>query len=208
MPFSTTFEGCVPFLYGDVKGLVTIAIGCLVDPVEMALDLPLLHEETGLPATRPEIFAAWSQVKARRDLAPHGGMAYRNVTTIRLSPDGIQHVVMGKLRQVDAFMGQRFPGYEDWPAAGQLLVLSMAWAAGSAFRAPRFSAAVNGLDFATAANECHLADADNPGLRPRNAANRLLAMEAEAVLAADACRETLHYPATFAQDAPTRSDLA
>ena len=65
VPFSERFEGRISFLYQDCRGLVTIACGALVDPVEMALTLPLVHNSDGLPATREEIRGAGS-VRCRR----------------------------------------------------------------------------------------------------------------------------------------------
>ncbi len=53
----------------------------------------------------------------------------------------------------------------------------MSWAAGPALVAPHWEAACKAQDWATAALQCHLDDSHNPGLRPRNAANRALYLE-------------------------------
>ncbi len=159
----------------------------LVDPVETALGLPLMRPD-GTPATLYEISAEWHVVKGHTELTQHGGMAYGAVTKLRLTPEGIESVVLAKLTQVAAFLGQRFPEFEHWPWQAQMATLSMAWAAGPSFNAPRFSAAVKDWNWATygkdsqdkpvliggCAKECHLDDSQNPGLRPRNAANRAL----------------------------------
>ncbi len=199
--FSTKFEGAVPFMYLDVKCLVTTAIGNLIDPVDSALGLPFLHED-GTPASRADIFAEWTVVKARRDLAPCGGMAFHKVTKLHLSDEGIAQVVLAKVTAVDAFLGQRWPAYEFWPADAQLGTLSMAWAAGPSFYAPRFSEAVKHQDFATAAVECHMDDSHNRGLRPRNLANVLLFRNAAAVLASGADLDLLRWPEAFASGEP------
>jgi GH24 family phage-related lysozyme (muramidase) len=48
--FTEQFEGCVSFMYLDVKGLVTVGIGNLVDPVGVAQALPFRF---GSGANRP-----------------------------------------------------------------------------------------------------------------------------------------------------------
>lgn len=201
VPFTTRFEGKVPFLYLDfhhdaqkrLDPLVTIAIGNLVDPIELALDLPLLHGD-GTPASPVEIAAEWHNVKRHVELAARGGLAFRAVTTLHLDDEGIASVVAGRFASNEAWLRRRFPEYEDWPADGQLGILSMAWAAGAAFHFPRFEAAAAARDFATCSVECHMADALNPGLVPRNKANAVLFMNAAAVQATGGDPEELHFP--------------
>lgn len=181
--FSTPLEGCVNYLYLDVKGLVTVALGCLVDPVEYACGLPLVHPD-GKPAARDEIVMAWRRVKARQDLAPYGGgsPAFRDLTSLRLTPQGIDQVVLAKLDHVEWQLRMRFPEWETWPADAQLATLSMAWACGAGFDFPMLERALMQQDWARAAIECHMSDAGNPGLRPRNQANRRLYENAQRVV--------------------------
>src|SRR4051812_13306092 len=60
--FTIPLEGVIPHLYQDVKGLVSIAIGNLVDPIQLAMNLPLVHDD-GSPASRNEIAAEWLRIK-------------------------------------------------------------------------------------------------------------------------------------------------
>lgn len=195
LSFSVQFEGCVPWLYLDIKGLVTCGIGNLVDPLELALRLPFVRPG-GYAATQDEIAAAWHKVKAYTALAEWGATAAEHVTDLRLTDDGIRTLVTSKADEMWAHLAQRFVHIEEWPADAQLGVLSMAWAAGAAFNAPNFSAACRNLDFATAAKECRFQDALNPGLRPRNDANQLLFRNADHVMRIEMDRDVLHYPAT------------
>lgn len=190
--FTKPLEGVVPFLYLDVKCLVTIAIGNLVDPIEHALALPLDHPD-GRRATRDEIAVAWAKVKARKDLAWKGGMAYASVTSLRLSPMNVEQVVFGKLDDIDRRLALRFPAYPTWPADAQLGVLSLSWACGPAFHFPRFEAACRALDFDTAAAECKIAN-EQGTIRTRNAANRTLFRNAAHVRRAMLDPSTLYYP--------------
>lgn len=143
-------------MYLDTLGLVTCAIGNLIDPLESVIGVPFLRPD-GSDATWEEISEEWHEVKARKDLAPKGGGHFAEITKLRLSDDGVAQVVARKLSQMNAHLAKRFPSYElIWPSSAQLGVLSMAWAAGPAFKAPHFEAAANTLDFLTCAKECGL----------------------------------------------------
>ena len=172
---STKFEGYVPNMYLDVKGLVTTGMGNLIDSVAAAQALPW-YKPDGSRASDAEVGAEWSLVKGMQNLKNIGGGTFGKYTTLRLHDDGIQQLINGKLDQNEAMLVKRFPGYTSWPADAQLALHSMAWAMGAGFNFPKFQAAVNGLvpDFRTAAVESHMNDVGNPGLVPRNAANVVL----------------------------------
>lgn len=192
--FTTKFEGSVPFMYLDVKGLVTTGIGNLIDPAAAAMALPWRRVSDGQLASRMEIAAEWMNVKARTDLKMHGGMAYRAVTKLRLDEAGIAMLVGGKVASNERELRRRFPDFEDWPADAQLATHSMAWACGPAFHFPKLGAALLAGDFETAAAECTMNEAGNPGLIPRNVANRLLYKNAAYVVGAKLDPEQLYYP--------------
>lgn len=172
--FTAAFEGVVPYLYQDVKGLVTIGIGNLVDPIQYAMPLPFVRRVDGLPAGRDEIAAEWLRVKGDASLARLGHRAAERVTTLRLTDEVVASLVARKLEQNDAHLKGRFPYMEEWPACAQLAVHSMAWACGPAFRFPMLEMALRAEEWEMAAKECHMNEAGNPGLAPRNVANKLL----------------------------------
>lgn len=181
--FSSKFEGYVPWMYLDVKGLVTTGMGNLIDSVADAQKLPW-YKPDGSLASPNEVGAEWSLVKGMQDKKNIGGGNFGPLTTLRLHDDGIQQLINSKLDANEAILIKRFPGYSSWPADAQLGLLSMAWAMGPAFNFPKFQSAVNQLvpDFKTAAVESHMNDVGNPGLTPRNAANLGLFNNAQYVL--------------------------
>lgn len=193
--FSAKFEGVVPHMYLDIRGLVTTAIGNLVDPVDYAIVLPFMLPN-GNFALPEEIRAEWLAVKAKQEWATMGGHAFARITSLRLTDDGIKTLVYRKLDEMAHKLSRRFPEFEAWPSDSQLGLLSMAWAAGPAFAAPLFEAACKEQDFATAAGQCRFNDTHNPGLRPRNDANEKLFKNAANVIAAGLNLEELYYPVT------------
>lgn len=209
VPFTSPLEGVVPYLYLDVKGLVTVGIGNLVDPIQYALPLPFLHPD-GRPASRDEIAAEWLRVKSDPHAARQGHLRAKAITTLRLDAAGIDLVVSRKLAQNDDHLRRRFADYDDWPADAQLATLSMAWACGPAFRFPLLEAALKARDFYLAADECHINEAGNPGIVPRNVANKVLYRNAGRVQAFKLDPDAVHYPddlTAAVQDAPTQPEL-
>ena len=193
--FNTKFEGYLTFMYADVKNLVTTGMGNLIDPIGTSLSLPWVNSD-GSPASQQQITDAWNAVKARTDLTQKGGKAYKSVTTIRLTDEGIDQLIQRRLKSNESTLRSTYPGYDSWPADAQLAVLSMAWAMGPAFKFGTFKKQVNGdpPDFAAAATSSHMNDAGNPGLVPRNAANKKLFENAAAVLKNKADPDKLYYP--------------
>lgn len=221
--FSGPLEGVVPWMYADVRGLVTCAIGILIDPMSYALALPWVRRD-GSPATPGEIVQDWHRIKGDASMARLGHRAAERVTALRLTTEGVERVVLAKLDEVDAQLAQRWQEYPTWCADAQLAVLSMAWAMGVGFAYPKFDDAVRRQLWAVfnaegelvggAAHECGIrseddprtaADESNPGVRPRNLRNRLLLVAAHLVARDDLDPDRLWgWPAP---DAPTLPEL-
>jgi GH24 family phage-related lysozyme (muramidase) len=175
--FSRRWEGDVGWFYVDVLGLVTIGIGCLVDPIHLALDLPMVRRADGSPATKAEIRASWEAVKGAADRLKTRHFRYaRDFSTVELPRAGIDELMLRRLAASEAWLVRTFPGLAEAPADAQLGIISMAWAAGPNFTAkfPRFTAAARAGDWWTCADECKLREAGNPGVVPRNLADKWL----------------------------------
>lgn len=173
VPFSSKLEGVVPWMYLDILGLVTVAIGNLIDPIVHALNMPFVRSD-GTPASQQDIRDAWHAVKSRPELAQQGHRVAARYTTIRLTPAGIEQVVWRKAEEMIDHLAKRFTEFPTWPADAQLATLSMAWACGPAFRFPALEKALRAKDFAAAALHCHINETGNPGVIPRNVANKAM----------------------------------
>jgi hypothetical protein len=179
--FSGPLEGVIPWMYLDVCGLVTTAIGALVDPVSLALPLPWVRGD-GSRATEVEVRAEWARIKSATWLATAGAGKARQLCALRLTPEGVEGVTLTRLDAMAGELHRRAPGFADWPAAAQLAALSMAWAVGvdgltRGF--PRCWAALCAERYGEAAEECAIRTEGNPGVVPRNEHNRLLLLAAQ-----------------------------
>ncbi len=196
VPFTAPLEGVVRWMYADVKGLVTTAIGNLIDPLPPGL--PFVNKLTGLAVSEDAIRADWQRIKGDASLAKLGHRACERITMLRLTDEGVNQVVSRKLDEMDRALAKRFPQWELWPADAQLATLSMSWACGPAFHFPTLEAALRSADFGKAATECHINETGNPGVVPRNKANVVLYRNASFLNEDNAA--TLYWPAVL--DAP------
>ncbi len=155
-------EGIVPWPYLDVKGLVTTAVGNLIERVDSSVlnkDGSPTFKTTGVPtdnffdqpwknasgnlATRAEMQAAWDAVKARQDLAHLGGgnPAFAALTSIRLGPPGvgvntitpeIRAFVDHTLTDFEHTLKNGVPNFDQLRADAQFALFEHAWAVGPA----------------------------------------------------------------------------
>jgi GH24 family phage-related lysozyme (muramidase) len=174
-PSTTPLEGRVHWPYLDVKGLVTVGVGNLIDPLSLALRLPWVTT-AGYPATKEQIESDWRALKAQPALSKQHYRYASAITRIRLTDEAIDDLVKMQLEKNAADVAQNLPSFESAPADVQLAVMSMAWAAGSRFWAkfPKFTAAFKAGDWLGCAAECRLREEGNPGVVPRNKFNRAL----------------------------------
>src|SRR5262249_37215008 len=148
-----------------------------------------------------QIAAEWQRLKTNQTLAHLGHTACDQVTELELTKDAVGALILKRLTDDESFLKRQvwFTDFETWPADAQLGLLSMAWAMGpggpGAF--PHFRAACQRQDFKTAAMECKMDEAGNPGLVPRNHANSALFSNAAAIAntgVATLQRSHLYYP--------------
>ena len=172
--FSTPLEGRVYWPYLDVRGLVTVGVGNLIDPLGAALGLPWTLTGSGQPASRERIIADWRALKAQPQLAKLHYKYAANVTRIRLTDEAIDNLVASRLQANAADLTRQFKDFPEWPADAQLASLSMAWAVGSGYpkKFPSWSKSAAKQDWLGCKAECDIRSVGNPGVIPRNKLNR------------------------------------
>lgn len=195
--FSAPLEGVVASMYVDVKGLVTVGIGCLIDPVSLALPLPWRHEKSGELATQAEVAAAWNGLKAQRDKFSKLHFKYAALLNdLRLDDAGVDQLMTQRLLANEKVLRGYFPQFDLFPADAQLAIFSMAWAVGAGFpqQFGNFRAAANAQNWTAAIAACGIRTDGNSGIVPRNAANRLCLANAQSVVSQGIPLDTLFWP--------------
>lgn len=175
------FEGRVRTLYADVKGLITVGVGNLVDPIDAALCLPFV-DAAGTPLTRAEITTWWHHVKNDPMCAVQG---YRYaeryaVNGAHLPDEAIDALIATRIQQMWDVLDKYIPKLDTYPSRVHMVLMSMAWAMGPHFlRAfPTFKKRLLARDWLSAADQCKISEAGNPGVKPRNAYNKTMLLAA------------------------------
>jgi hypothetical protein len=188
--FSEPLEGKVLWMYLDSLGLVSIGVGNLIDPFDLALALPSLgapyfNKTSGEEGTTDEIRADWNGIKQ----AGAGWQAAESLTNLRIREEGCERLVLRKADEFESYLTSHvdaFTNMSNWPADAQLGLMSMAWAMGPAFadgnRWPTFRSACANEDWLEAAANCNMS---NAWLTKRNAVNRGLFRNAAYAVAQD-----------------------
>ena len=174
--FSIPLEGCANAMYVDRLGLITTGIGCKIDSIPEACALPWEDTSTGWQATRGQIEQAWCDLKLRRsEFANRVWQAAANINTLRLDKAAIFALLEKRLLADEVILRTYFPSWDKLPSDVQLCCLSMAWAMGAGFplKFPKFTAAINAGDWASAKAECTIGSGPSDGaLIRRNIENR------------------------------------
>ncbi|HEY3499634.1 MAG TPA: hypothetical protein VGK73_33315 [Polyangiaceae bacterium] len=192
----------MPHMYLDVLGLITTGIGNLIDPLSAALVLPWKRADGSL-ATQGEIANEWNRLKGRQDLKTKHYREAGKLCELHLDDADIAALVDRKLDENARFLTKTFPFFASFPADGQLGILSMAWAVGPAFtrKFPKFTTHVLAGDWLRAREECDIDATGNPGVIPRNGAQKVCFYNAAMVVSLGLPRDELYWPAPVRKEA-------
>ena len=174
--FSKKLEGCVDHMYLDVKGLVTTGIGCLIDPVSLAVTLPWVLKGTTTKASIQQVIDEWHRIKDNQRLAKLHYDYAGKLCQLRLTDEGVQQLLEARMNVFEDDLKKTFKEWDEWPADAQLGLMSMSWAMGSGFtkKWAHFTPACREHRWADAAELCSINATNNAGIIPRNKANKML----------------------------------
>ena len=154
-------EGCIPWLYCDSLGFVTIGIGNLVAKFSDTIALPLAHAD-GTPATDEEKTKAWYKVFGtfNRHATTHLPAAgYKGLTDLRITQDYAE--TLAEARLVKEFLPglmKVFNSFAGFPMNARRGLVDMIYNLGVGRftnEFPKFIAAVRDGRWTDAAAECH-----------------------------------------------------
>lgn len=199
-------EGFMRHMYLDNRGLVTTALGRLIDTSDPdknvmggtitadAMRFP--WKVNGRPATPEEIRSSWLAVKNSQHRKEQGGGFHSNIpgNIVRLDDDAVEDIYRETVASFEKIIRGYFPSYDAWPADAQLVALSIAYGVGPHFARTykKFRAAANDgptPDFERMAEESGMKN--NPG---RTRDHQIAMMNAAAVARGGGDPDTLYFP--------------
>jgi GH24 family phage-related lysozyme (muramidase) len=147
------FEGCVPWMYRDTVGKVTVGVGLMLPDAKAAQTLPFILGNR--EATPAEIAAEYARV----DTLPlgHASTFYKTPNSLQLSPQTIDAKLISVLEGFETDLRTEFPHYDALPDGIKMALLDMIYNLGPAglFHGfPHLVAAVQTGAWAQAAQHC------------------------------------------------------
>jgi GH24 family phage-related lysozyme (muramidase) len=118
------FEGCVPWMYRDTVGKVTVGVGLMLPDAKAAESLPFLFGTR--PATSQEIAAEYTRV----DSLPQGRAStfYKSATTqLQLTQQTIDAKLTAVLQNFETELRTHLPHYDTFPDGVKLALLDMTY---------------------------------------------------------------------------------
>ena len=147
------FEGCVPWMYRDTVGKVTVGVGLMLPDAKAAQALPFFLGARA--ATPEEIAAEYARVDAMT-LGRASGF-YKTPTSLELTQETIDAKLSSVLQGFEADLRTEFPHYDTLPDAVKMALLDMIYNLGPAglFKGfPHLVAAVQTGSWVQAAEHC------------------------------------------------------
>ena len=184
--FLKQYEGKVNYMYLDKKGLVTIGIGNLIDPVNQALKLEFGPKGGGGTVSGAEVIAEFQTVKGRKDLIDKPTAEFDKITSLQLTDAGIATMVASHANAIEGYIKTNasaklfYADFDAWPAEAQLGFFGVAW---GGIPLPQFGwnlfpPACRDQDWDKAAAQCKIS---SPIAAGRNEAHRLMFLNAAAI---------------------------
>lgn len=147
------FEGCVPWMYRDTVGRVTVGVGLMLPDASAAAALPFAVD--GRTATAQEIAAEFSRVHGLA--MGHLPSFYKAASAMELSESTIDAKLSAVLNGFEGELRKRLPHYDGLPDGVKLAVLDMTYNLGPAGLLkdfPHFVAAIEDGSWTQAAALC------------------------------------------------------
>jgi GH24 family phage-related lysozyme (muramidase) len=147
------FEGCVPWMYRDTVGKVTVGVGLMLPDAKAAEALPFVIGTRA--ATPEEIAAEYARVDAMA--AGRASAFYKTPTSLTLTQQTIDAKLTSVLAGFEADLRAQFPHYDTLPEGVKMALLDMIYNLGPAglFKGfPHLIAAIQTGAWAQAAQHC------------------------------------------------------
>ncbi len=147
------FEGCVPWMYLDTVGKVTVGVGTMLPGPPAAAALPF--QIAGVATSAEQIVAEFHRVAAM----PAGRLPafYHQGNSPQLAMNSIEDQLRSVLAAFEADLRQHLPHFDALPDRAKLALLDMAYnlgVMGLVHGYPRLLAAVAAGNWTAAAAEC------------------------------------------------------
>jgi len=161
-----TNEGCVPYMYLDTKGNVTVGVGHMLKACGDAQKLSFMLRQNPAAANAEQIANDFNSVSQQQkgQFFTH----YEQFTLLNMPPETMESLLDADIATTEQGVREKFSGYDNYPLEAKTALLDMAFnlgVDGLATKFPRLKAAAEAGNWNTCTMEC-----EREGVQPsRNA---------------------------------------
>jgi len=171
-----SYEGNIPYMYLDSRGLVTVGVGFLLGSADDAVNYSFVLNPAPPPrppvqrpnsppppppaipagpqkATTAQIKAEWTNIKGQ--VPNHLESYYQRFTTMTMLQPDIDTVLTQKVNSFEAKARQAFANWDDFASPAQLALLDMIYNLGSLSAFPSLTKFATAKDWINCAAQCH-----------------------------------------------------
>lgn len=162
-------EGCIPHMYLDTRGFVTVGVGHMLPDQAAACKLPFVLRGSHLPASEQAIIDEFETIQSQQ--IGLRASAYLPFTRLELTDDAIDAQLQAHLQYFTQGLTETFSHFNDFPVPARLALLDMSFNLGLnglTKKFPKLMASVEQGDWQTCAQECRrrgIGDARNASTR-------------------------------------------
>jgi hypothetical protein len=161
----TTWEGEIRYLYLDVKGFVTIGIGCRAS-LEQAEEMQFVYREDDVTkaGTAQTVVARKGDVASKAAIAEDYNVVeqhqelrknpYKTFTKLDLTRDALDTLLGQRIATFEAALRKRFSDFDSFPVPAQLALLDLSFNVGRLGGFPSLVKAAKQHDWLTASKQC------------------------------------------------------
>lgn len=148
-------EGCIPHMYLDTRGFVTVGVGHMIPNSSAAAKLPFVHRDTQQAVTTHEIINEYNAVKSK----PIGlvASAYKAHSSMILLDKDIDQILEEQLLNFSRDLQKDLSDFDSFPEEAQHALLDMAFNLGSnglLTKFPKLIGFAKQKNWENCANEC------------------------------------------------------
>jgi len=117
------YEGKIPHMYLDSKGLVTVGVGFMLGSVTEAQKLPFIVVKTSNKATATEIKNDYDNVKKQTKGLLAG--FYKKFTKLKLNPGEIDLLTTKHINSFYSELKRIYPDFDTYPSEARLALFDL-----------------------------------------------------------------------------------
>lgn len=138
-------EGCIPYMYLDTVGKVTVGVGNMLPNSDAAVALPFVDRDSGEAASEELIIDEFENLSKQEFGQSFGASAFSHFTSVGLTDDGINELLDSRIAEFETGLKGNFEDFDTYPDDAKIGIMDMAFNLGVHGLMSKFPTFVKGV---------------------------------------------------------------